>query len=353
MDQPTLSSDSHVALLLTSHIGAPADTDDTGLGPAGWQEFQSNVGESSLESVGALLDRDKAEWPNQIWTKQAGREWVAKRLKQATSLAIELEDLNNAGIWVTTQYEESYPSELCETLGRKAPPFLFVAGDVENFSPVGVGFVGSRDADQTDKAHTKTLVKKAVQDGHSIVSGGAKGIDETSESEGLSQGGPVIEFPAEGLKNCLQDGTVRSAVTEGKLTLASWYHPDASWSVGGAMGRNKLIHALPEYTIVVRSGDEDGGTWAGATENLSNEWSTLAVCSHAEQATGNQKLIEKGGVPIDPRSIPDDDSLKTWIDNQSEHTTTSEAGTESAETDTQTSSETASTDEEQSSLGDF
>ena len=106
--------------------------------------------------------------------------------------------------------------------------------------------------------------------GFSIVSGGAKEVDTASEEEGLVQDGPVVEFPVEGLSNCLSNNEIREAVLDDTLTIASMYRPDASWSVGGAMGRNKLIHGFSEYTIVVRSGDETGGTWEGATENLSH-----------------------------------------------------------------------------------
>jgi len=94
------------------------------------------------------------------------------------------------------------------------------------------------------------------------------------------------------------------------------YRPDASWSVGGAMGRNKLIHGFGEYTVTIRSGDETGGTWEGATENLSNDWSSLLVCTHHEDAPGNEKLISMGGIGIDPESIPVESSFHDWVEQQ-------------------------------------
>ena len=72
---------------------------------------------------------------------------------------------------MTTEFEESYSTTLKDTLGRKAPPFLYVAGDETNLQPKGVGFVGSRDADKTDLAYTRDLVDLAIEDGFSIVSG--------------------------------------------------------------------------------------------------------------------------------------------------------------------------------------
>lgn len=322
MEQSQLSDGSNVLLLLTSHLGSTSEENgnESGLGPAGWHDFRNRVEESSLDSVGDLLSLDKEAWPSEIWTNKLTREWVTNRLRQSSNLAMELESLNNDGIWVTTEYEETFPEKLADALGRKTPPFLYVAGEAENFDNDGIGFVGSRDADSVDKSHTRNLVNKVISEGYSIVSGGAKGIDETSEDEGLAQGGPVIEFPADGIETCLQDSAVREAVMNGNLTLASRYHPTASWSVGGAMGRNKLIHGFAEYTVVVRSGDESGGTWAGATENLDNNWSALVVCSHADDAPGNDKLIKKGGIPINPESMPTETFL-SWIERRSNEST--------------------------------
>lgn len=80
------------------------------------------------------------------------------------------------------------------------------------------------------------------------------------------------------------------------------------------MGRNKLIHRFGNYTIVVRSGHESGGTWEGAMENISNDWSTLSVCNYHNNAPGNKKLISKGGIPIDPEQVLAEDSFGAWVE---------------------------------------
>lgn len=314
MEQPTLSSDSHVLLLVASHLGS-GDSTDGGLGPAGWYDFEQNISTSGVSSPGELLQRNTDNWPSEIWTTEATQDWVEKRLGRSSHLALELEELNNRGIWVTTVYEPEYPKQLKKTLGRKAPPFLYVAGQAAHLSEQAVGFVGSRDVTERDREFTRDLVNKVIDEEYAVVSGGAKGIDETSERVGLERGGPVIEFPTEGIGRCLEDAAVRDAVIDEKLTLASHYHPRASWNVGAAMGRNKLIHGFGKYTVVVRSG-ETGGTWEGSNENLSHDWSTLLVCDHADTPAGNQALLEKGGVAIDPSDIPSTESLDSWVEHR-------------------------------------
>ncbi len=352
MEQPDLSRDSHVVLLLSSHLGGKPDAgdSDSGLGPAGWQDFASNVANSSIDSPGSLLELEQDEWPTDIWTSQADQEWVTQRLGRSTRLAMTLEDLNNRGIWVTTLYEPSYPSRLVDTLDRKAPPFLYVAGEEQHLKTTAVGFVGSRDADDTDRDYTRRLVQKVIDDGLGVVSGGASGIDETSEETGLGCGGPVVEFPAEGIHHCLQNETTRDAVMKGQLTLASPYHPRTSWNVGTAMGRNKLIHGFGKYTVVVRSGDETGGTWEGSIENLKHGWSPLLVCSHDETPPGNEALIKQGGIPIDMTAIPKEDSLDKWVRVQRQ------SGSDWARQEDQSTravDKLGSSEDTQSSLNDF
>lgn len=314
MDQPDLCPDSHATLLLASHLGADTEATnaESGLGPAGWADFTRALHEAGADGPGELLGADLEAYPEDLWTDDTNREWVATRLDRSTQLAMRLDDLNNRGIWVTTRHEPTYPDRLGDSLGRQAPPFLYIAGEAENLQQPAVGFVGSREADETDRGHTRDLVAAVMDDGFGVVSGGARGIDETSEDTGLDHGGPVVEFPAEGLQNSLQDDIVRDAVMDGGLTLASQYHPKASWSVGAAMGRNRLIHGFGEYTVVVRSGDESGGTWAGATENLDNGWSTVLVCTDGRELPGNQALLDRGAIPIDPTQIPSNKAFTDW-----------------------------------------
>ena len=137
---------------------------------------------------------------------------------------------------------------------------------------------------------------------------------------------------------------------EGQLMLASPYHPRTSWNVGATMGRNKLIHGFGKYTVVVRSGDETGGTWEGSIENLEHGWSPLLVCSHDDTPPGNEALIEEGGIPIDPTAIPEEDSLGEWIRAQRQSASDS-AGQD--DQPTRTVEKPGASDDTQSSLNDF
>jgi hypothetical protein len=53
--------------------------------------------------------------------------------------------------------------------------------------------------------------------------------------------------------------------------------PTAGFSVGGAMGRNKIIYGLADFAVVVSSDFQTGGTWAGAVEALKGGWCPVFV----------------------------------------------------------------------------
>lgn len=60
------------------------------------------------------------------------------------------------------------------------------------------------------------------------------------------------------------------------------------------MGRNRLIYCLADYAIVVASDAETGGTWAGATEALKNNWLPVFVLEYDQMPVGNKLLLQKG-----------------------------------------------------------
>ena len=313
MAHQPLSVDGRAVVLLTTAIGSGPEGDDRGLGPAGWADLRASIEACGLAGPGELLAMEPSGWPEGIGTAEADVAWIAARLGRDDRLTTAVDELAAREIWLTTPYEPSYPRRLATRLGRQAPPTLYATGTPAHLQHDAVGFVGSRDADADDRAATETLVEAVIADGLAVVSGGAKGIDITAERTGVAAGGPVVEFPAQGIDRCLRDDAARDAVLAGELTLASPYDPGASWSVGAAMGRNKLIHAFGSHTVVVRSGDGSGGTWEGTTENLAAGWSTVLVRAGGSIPPGNLKLIDRGGVPIDPALLPADAGFSSWV----------------------------------------
>jgi predicted Rossmann fold nucleotide-binding protein DprA/Smf involved in DNA uptake len=69
------------------------------------------------------------------------------------------------------------------------------------------------------------------------------------------------------------------------------------------MGRNKLIYALSDVTVVISSADGSGGTWTGAIEALRGGWVPVLVRNEPGAPAGNRALIAQGATPIGPEAL--------------------------------------------------
>jgi DNA processing protein len=82
-------------------------------------------------------------------------------------------------------------------------------------------------------------------------------------------------------------------IQSGQLVLISPFNPEAGFNAGNAMARNRYIYALADYALVIDAAEEEGGTWAGAIENLRHAWTPLYVRIPGE-SPGNAALVAKG-----------------------------------------------------------
>jgi hypothetical protein len=86
----------------------------------------------------------------------------------------------------------------------------------------------------------------------------------------------------------------------------------AGFNVGNAMQRNKQIYALADFGLVVSSGFNEGGTWAGAVEQLEKlHLAPLFVREAGEVPTGNRELLRRGGLKWP--SVRESDSLRAAL----------------------------------------
>lgn len=223
---------------------------------------------------------------------------IGALMGRATALAFELERLEQSGIGTLTPYDEHYPTRWPERLGLKAPPLLYAAGATELLNIAGLGVVGSRDVSPPGAKVAIEAAKCAVVRNIPLVSGGARGVDHLAMNAALDSGGAVVSVLADSLSRRLRDADVRSAIHDGRAVMCAPYSPDAGFSTGNAMGRNKLIYAQSTLTLVVASDMRKGGTWAGATEALNNKFGQVAVWRGPGEGPGNEGLERRGGVPI-------------------------------------------------------
>ncbi len=302
---PSLSQDTQATLLLCARLGQqngqtekPLTTHQYSL-LARWMQEQSLRPRDLLKNVG----RDRLSSLN---LKDVSREVVESLLERGTALAVLVERWTSHGLWVISRGDPEYPGRYKNYLQHASPPVLFGVGEVSVLQYGGLAIVGSREASESDREFARCVGTKCASQSIPVISGAAKGIDSESMQATVDQGGRAIGVLAEGLGRASVAPRYHDAILDGHLTLISPYEPDSRWFAYTAMDRNKLVYALADAALVVSSGDEKGGTWAGAIEALRHKRVPVYVRANNEELPpGNRKLIQAGARPFSEQSMDD------------------------------------------------
>ena len=287
-------------LLLTCYFNKSEVKDVKPLTPLQYSRLAVWLHQNNYSPASLLKDAEKvlAHWQD---PKPGAKknEVTTERLKQLLarggSMAFALEQWTKQGVNLITRACANYPQKIREKLGDNRPPVFFTIGNLALLNQPAIGFVGSREITQDDESFTQNKAKLAVSQGFVVVSGGAKGIDQTAMLTALDEGGSSIGVLADSLLRTSTSKAYREGLRDNRLLLLSAFYPEAGFSVGNAMARNKSIYALSETVFVVKSGIK-GGTWEGANENLKHQWRPLWVRNNEQ--LGNQELIKLGGQPM-------------------------------------------------------
>ncbi|MDE0137982.1 MAG: DNA-processing protein DprA [bacterium] len=223
---------------------------------------------------------------------------VVRLLSRGVAMAFELDRLDQSGMSTLTPFDEGYPERLHARLGSKRPAILHAAGALELLDQPGVGVVGSRNVSREGAEVAKALGRQAASLGLPLISGAARGVDQLAMSAAFQAGGTVVGVPAHSLVRTLRSPDVRRAVHEGRTAMCSPYAPDSPFTVGKAMGRNKLIYALSDVTVAVAADNGSGGTWSGATEAIRGDYCRVAVWRGGGEGPGNEPLERRGALPL-------------------------------------------------------
>jgi len=193
---------------------------------------------------------------------------IKKLLGRGFLLSQAIDHWQTRALWVISRADEQYPQRLKERLKDDSPSVLYGCGDISILDTGGLAVVGSRHVDDVLIQYTQNIGRLAAKAKLTLVSGGARGIDQAAMRGALEVGGKVAGVMADSLERTALERSNRNLLMENQLVLVSPYDPSAGFNVGNAMQRNKLIYALSDAALVVSSDYNIGGTWAGATEQL-------------------------------------------------------------------------------------
>ena len=223
---------------------------------------------------------------------------IEQLLGRGFLLSQAVEHWRTRAIWVRSRADDDYPRRLKKRLGEDAPPVLYGCGDPAILNGGGLAVVGSRNVPSALIGYTENVGRLAAEAGRGIISGGARGVDQAGMRGALNAGGRVIGTLANSLEKAAMLRENRDALMEDRLVLVSPYDPAARFQVGHAMQRNKLIYAFSDAALVVNSDFGEGGTWAGATEQLGKlKFVPIYVRANGQMSRGLEELRTQGARP--------------------------------------------------------
>ncbi len=233
---------------------------------------------------------------------------LVRLLERGFLLSQAMERWSTRALWVTSRADAEYPRRLKRRLRQAAPPVLYGCGKREGLDMGGLAVVGSRNVDDALISYTEGVGRLASEAQRTVVSGGARGVDQAAMRGALNAGGTVVCVLANGLERAATRREYRGALMDGRLVLTCPYDPAAGFLVGHAMQRNKLIYALADAALVVSAEFERGGTWAGAVEHLDrHRFVSVYVRSTGEMGRGLEALLQRGARrwvnPDDPEAL--------------------------------------------------
>jgi predicted Rossmann fold nucleotide-binding protein DprA/Smf involved in DNA uptake len=289
-----LHAQAQAVLLLTAYLSKPARDEPRPLAPMEWGRFARWLKEQGIAPEMLLRDdpaRLLAGWTDRSVTL----ERIHALLNRAGALGLAVEKWQRTGLWILIRADADYPSRLKKHLQTDSPPVLFGCGNRRLLDRGGIAVIGSRHASPEDLAFTTRLGAEAASQGLSVISGGARGVDEAAMLGALGREGTAVGVLSDSLLRAATSAKYRPSLLNGNLALISPFNPEAGFEVGNAMARNKYIYCLADAAIVIAADREQGGTWHGAVENLKHGWTPLWVKPHPDPASGNAELTRRGG----------------------------------------------------------
>lgn len=211
-------------------------------------------------------------------------------------------DVKNVGVRVHGAAE--YPAKLRDA--RHPIELLYYQGWWDLVNTRGVAVVGSRKVSEDGRRRTVKLVKHLVQDGFTIISGLAEGVDSAAHTAALALGGKTIAVIGTPLSHFYpkQNKSLQEKIREDFLLISQvpfkrYLDQDYRNNRIFFPERNVTMSALSEATIIVEASDTSGTlTQARAALHQGRKLFILESCFHNPDITWPAKYAEQGAIRV-------------------------------------------------------
>lgn len=292
------------------------------------------LGTVSLGRLFRKLDSEKREAedfvhasPEEMAKDYAIDEKIAKSVVGSRDNAETLYDkLYDHGVQIIALGSELYPDKLLKSLGNKAPPILFVKGNVSLLTKKSVGFCGSRRCSEKGIAIAQEYARIVSRKGINVISGYAYGVDIATHGAALQEGGTTTFVLADGIVRFRSKSIIQEYLDDDNYLIVSEFPPELPWTSHNAMLRNSTICGLSDAVILIESGLQGGTFAAGNTAfELRKPLFAVEFQEYPESAPGNEYFLKRGALPLreNEEGLPDLREVFETIENGIDHSTLS------------------------------
>lgn len=220
------------------------------------------------------------------------------QVKQQVDLDRIMDRIAGQNIRVMTWQDSDYPRRLKEI--NQSPPVLFVRGSINVEDDWAVAVVGTRRVTPYGRQVAAEIARFLAQNGITVVSGLARGVDAISHQTALQSSGRTIAvlgsgvdviYPPEHRK--LGEEIIRQGALVSDYPVGT--QPDGI----NFPPRNRIISGLSLATVVVEAGEKSGAliTAEFAVEQGRDVFAVPGSIL-TPQSEGTNRLIEQGARPL-------------------------------------------------------
>ncbi|PZG18991.1 DNA processing protein DprA [Micromonospora craterilacus] len=169
----------------------------------------------------------------------------------------EVESGAQVGARLITVLDQDYPQTL--RLIFNLPPFLFVRGAFAEADLRSVAVVGTREATEDGVKRSGRMARLLVEEGVTVVSGLARGIDTAAHWATLSAGGRTLAVIGTGIRRCYPAENRELAehiARDGAIVSQFW--PDAPGATYTFPRRNVTMSGIAQGTVVIEASKTSG-----------------------------------------------------------------------------------------------
>ena len=220
------------------------------------------------------------------------------KVRSQVDLERVLEKITSAGVRVMTWEDADYPRRLKEI--DQSPPVLYIKGTVNVEDDWAVAVVGTRRVTPYGRQVANEIATFLAQNGVTVVSGLARGVDAISHQAALRAGGRTFAVLGSGVDVIYPPEHRRLAgEIAAQGALISDYPLGTSPDGVNFPPRNRIISGLSLATVVVEAGEKSGAliTAEFAVEQGKDVFAVPGSIL-TPQSEGTNKLIEQGARPL-------------------------------------------------------